>query len=78
MLKLDAIPEFNGTAPGPSTPATIVDNAKNLILEKIGLRSQPVAVDEAPKVDESADESSLVGDAFLSRIDVLPVKAAAS
>lgn len=73
QLKLDTVPEFNGTAPQPSTPAVLVNKAKDWVAEKMGLKSAPVAVDEAPKIDETSDESALVS-AFLGRIDVVPVK----
>src|SRR5207249_298337 len=64
QLKLGAVPEFNGTAPQPSTPGMLVDNARTWIAEKIGLRPPRVVSQEAPKVDETPDESALVS-AFL-------------
>ena len=73
QLKLDTVPEFNGSAPKPSTPAVLVDRAKGWIAETIGLRPAAVAIAEPPKIDETSDESALVSD-FLDRLDVIPVK----
>ena len=70
-LQLATIPEFNGTATPPSTPTVIIRGA---ISRVAGLLrpSRPVVEAEAPKADETADESALVS-AFLSRVEVLPV-----
>ena len=70
-LELATVPEFNGTATPPSTPTVIIRGA---ISRVAGLLrpSRPVIEDEAPKADETADESALVS-AFLSRVEVLPV-----
>jgi capsular exopolysaccharide synthesis family protein len=66
------VPEFNGTAPQPSTPATLVQQLKARVGRLVGLvpAAQP---QEAPKVDETPDESALVS-AFISRVEVNPVK----
>jgi capsular exopolysaccharide synthesis family protein len=73
QLKLGSVPEFNGTAPSPSTPAMLLEDAKTWAAERIGLRSPGVQLLEPPKADETPDESALV-DAFLSRVEVIPVK----
>ncbi len=70
-LKLDTVPEFNGTATPPSTPAVFVRNAIDRVVSLARpARSQTEA--EVPKADETADESALVS-AFLSRVEVIPV-----
>ncbi len=71
-LNLGSIPEFNGTATPPTTPATMVQDAQKKL---VGLftpsASEPIG--EAPRVDESPDESTLVS-AFVSRVEVNPVR----
>jgi uncharacterized protein involved in exopolysaccharide biosynthesis len=69
-LNLGAVPEFNGTAAPPATPLTFVSDLKARVLGR--LRGAPAPVDP-PRVDESADESALVG-AFLGRVQVEPVR----
>jgi capsular exopolysaccharide synthesis family protein len=69
-LNLASVPEFNGTAEPPSTPATMVHDVQQRIIGFLrpASRLQP----EPPKVDESPDESGLVN-AFISRVNVDPV-----
>ena len=71
-LKLETIPEFNGTAPKPDTPLTILVDLEHRLTGMLG-KSQTVAAVEAPKIDETPDESALVG-AFAGRISVEPVR----
>ena len=68
-LRLDTVPEFNGTKPVPPTASTLLQEAKDKI---IGI-AKPNAPAEAPKVDETADESGLVS-AFIGRVSVDPVR----
>jgi len=68
-LRLDTVPEFNGTKPAPPTASTLLQEAKDKI---IGI-AKPNAPAEAPKVDETADESGLVS-AFIGRVSVDPVR----
>ena len=69
-IHLENVPEFNGTASPAPTPFTLVREleAKALALVRPG----PPAP-EAPKVDETQDESALVT-AFISRVTVEPIK----
>jgi len=69
-LHLDTVPEFNGTKPPPPTPISMVGNLTSRLM-RYGTKSSPVP--EAPKVDETADESALVG-AFIGRVGVDPVR----
>jgi succinoglycan biosynthesis transport protein ExoP len=69
-VKLDQVPEFNGTAKPPSTPLTLVTDFKARVVTM--LWGQPVA-QEAPRVDETPDESAMVG-AFIGRVSVDPVR----
>jgi capsular exopolysaccharide synthesis family protein len=70
-LNLASVPEFNGTAEPPTTPATLVQNAKDKVLGLIRPKQEHPA--EAPQIDESADESALVS-AFISRVEVTPIR----
>jgi capsular exopolysaccharide synthesis family protein len=70
-LSLQNIPEFNGTAAPPPTPVSMLRDAGQRIVGYI--RPKAPAQDEAPKVDETSDESALVS-AFLSRVAVEPVR----
>ena len=67
-LHLESIPEFNGTKPPPPTPFSMLNDLKSRLL---GAKTQALA--DPAKLDETADESSLVG-AFLGRVDVVPVR----
>ena len=68
-VKLETIPEFNGTAVAPPSPATLLGDARRRIL---GLFTTPPAA-EPPKADESQDESALVS-AFIGHVTVQPVR----
>src|SRR5262245_13941139 len=69
-LNLGAVPEFNGTAEPPSTPATMLRDAEKWLVRKI--KPAPAEPIEAQKADETPDEASLVN-AFISRVGVEPV-----
>ena len=71
QLKLETVPEFNGTATPPPTPISMIRDLEARMKRLIW--SAPAAPTEAPKPDESADESSLVS-AFISRVGVEPVR----
>src|SRR5262245_33612463 len=64
-LNLGSIPEFNGTAERPSTPATMLRDFER----KLVRLTKPVGPEqqEVPKVDETPDEASLVND-FIRRV----------
>jgi succinoglycan biosynthesis transport protein ExoP len=68
-LKLETIPEFNGTAVRPPSPATYISDIKRRVL---GIFRTPAAA-ERPKVDETPDESGMVSD-FIGRVTVQPVR----
>jgi capsular exopolysaccharide synthesis family protein len=70
-LELWTAPEFNGTAPPPSTPTALVRRAATSVVGFVTARRK-TQEGEAPKPDETSDESALVT-AFISRVDVLPV-----
>jgi capsular exopolysaccharide synthesis family protein len=70
-LNLAAVPEFNGTAEPPSTPATLLHDARQKLIGLV--RPAPAAPVDAPRADESPDESALVS-AFINRVDVQPVR----
>jgi polysaccharide biosynthesis transport protein len=70
-LHLETVPEFNGTKAPPPTPLTLLADLKNRM---IGYATKSnAAPPEAPKPDETADESGMVG-AFIARVDVAPVR----
>jgi capsular exopolysaccharide synthesis family protein len=69
-LNLGSIPEFNGTAVPPSTPATMLRDLEQKLVRLI--KPAPSEPQEVPKVDETPDESSLVND-FIGRVGVEPV-----
>jgi capsular exopolysaccharide synthesis family protein len=69
-LHLERVPEFNGTATPPSGPTVFVRNLEDRLLRVV--KPAAAASIEAPKPDESADESALVS-AFLGRVDVVPI-----
>jgi capsular exopolysaccharide synthesis family protein len=71
-LHLERVPEFNGTATPPSGPAVFVRKVEERLIHLVRPSSQPVAPAEAPKADESSDESAMVS-AFIGRVDVVPV-----
>ncbi len=70
-LNLASVPEFNGTAVPATTPATLVRDFE----KKIGglFRGSTPEAAEAPRADESPDESSLIS-AFVSRVEVNPIR----
>jgi polysaccharide biosynthesis transport protein len=70
-VHLENVPEFNGTAAPPSTPATYVRKFEERLIRLLRPAS-PTAPTEAPKIDETPDESALVS-AFLGRVDVIPI-----
>src|SRR3954463_8739396 len=70
-LHLETVPEFNGTKPAPPTPLSLLSDVKKRLMGFISKPAAPVA--EPPKVDETADESAMVG-AFIGRVDVAPVR----
>src|SRR5262249_40991776 len=69
-LDLAQVPEFNGTATPPSTPVTMMRDVRDRVTAFLG---QTKPEEEAPKGDESADESGLVS-AFIARVDVAPIR----
>jgi polysaccharide biosynthesis transport protein len=71
-IKLADVPEFNGTAKKPDTPLTLLTSARARIMALIW-RQPEAAGQEAPKVDETPDESALVS-AFIGRVGVEPVR----
>jgi capsular exopolysaccharide synthesis family protein len=70
-VKLDQVPEFNGTAKRPDTPLTLLASARTRLLAMIW--RQPEVTQEAPKVDETPDESAMVS-SFIGRVGVEPVR----
>jgi len=68
-LHLENVPEYNGTA-APPGGVPFVRNLQQRLLQLV--RRKPTAEPEAPKVDETADESALVS-AFLGHVAVIPV-----
>jgi capsular exopolysaccharide synthesis family protein len=68
-LDLGSVPEFNGTATPPSTPVTMARDVRDRVLAILG-QTKDV---EAPKGDETPDESGLVS-AFIARVDVAPIR----
>jgi len=71
-LHLETVPEFNGTKPAPPTPLSLLGDLKDRVMAYAGRSAAPVAI-EAPKPDETSDESGMVG-AFIGRVDVQPVR----
>ena len=69
-LHLERVPEFNGTKPAPPTPLSMLGDLKTRLMAYMG-KNAPEP--ERPKVDETADESAMVG-AFLGRVEVVPVR----
>ena len=68
-LSLENVPEYNGTAVAP-TGVPFLTNLKQRASNL--LRRSPVAEPEAPKIDETPDESALVS-AFIGHVTVIPV-----
>src|SRR5262245_17618907 len=69
-LNLASVPEFNGTATPPSTPVSVVKDARDRLLTIVG---QAPAERNASKGDESSDESGLVS-VFIGRVEVAPIR----
>ena len=69
-LHLENVPEYNGTAVAPAG-VPFVSDVKQRVAHIIG-RTAPAAPAEAPKIDETPDESALVS-AFIGRVAVIPV-----
>ena len=70
-LHLDTVPEFNGTAAQAPTPLTMIADAKNKVWSLV--RPAAKVDQEAPRVDETPDESALVS-SFIARVDVQPIR----
>jgi len=70
-LRLETVPEFNGTKPPPPTPISMLRDLKTRLMGYV--RGTPETPLEAPKVDETADESALVA-GFIGRVAVDPVR----
>jgi capsular exopolysaccharide synthesis family protein len=70
-LKLETVPEFNGTATPPPTPVSMLRDFEARLISFV--RPAAPAQPEAPKVDESPDESALVS-AFIGRVGVDPIR----
>jgi capsular exopolysaccharide synthesis family protein len=68
-LDLKSLPEFNGTAEPPDTPATYIDSLGRRALAFLGQDGKARAVQSSEVIDETA----FVGD-FLSRVQVTPVQ----
>ncbi len=70
-LKLETVPEFNGTAAKPDTPLTVLYDLEKKFAGLVG-KGQPEGV-EPPRLDETPDESAMVGE-FTARLGVEPVR----
>jgi len=69
-IKLNQVPEFNGTAKPPSTPFTLLTDLRTRLVSLVSGKAQ---TPEGPRVEQTPDESALVG-AFISRVNVDPVR----
>jgi capsular exopolysaccharide synthesis family protein len=70
-VALKDVPEFNGTAVPASTPVTALRDSVDRLFRRIASSAAPPP-EEAPKPDETSDESALVS-AFLGRVHIVPV-----
>jgi len=70
-LRLETVPEFNGTKPPPPTPISMLRDLKTKLMGYV--KRTPDTALEPPKVDETADESALVA-GFIGRVSVDPVR----
>jgi succinoglycan biosynthesis transport protein ExoP len=70
-LRLETVPEFNGTKPPPPTPISMLRDLKTKLMGYV--KGAPEIPPEPPKVDETANESGLVA-AFIGRVGVDPVR----
>jgi capsular exopolysaccharide synthesis family protein len=68
-IKLNRVPEFNGTTRPPSTPLTLLADFQTRLMALFSSN----APQETPRADETPDESALVA-AFVSRVSVEPVR----
>jgi polysaccharide biosynthesis transport protein len=64
-IKLNQVPEFNGSAKPPSRPLTLLSDLRTRLASLVSGR--------APEAHETPDESALVG-AFISRVNIEPVR----
>jgi capsular exopolysaccharide synthesis family protein len=71
-LKLETIPEFNGTAAKPDTPLTLLTDLQHRVTGLLRKSPPPQAVEPA-RPDETPDEAALVS-AFTARLGVEPVR----
>src|SRR3954465_5853864 len=69
-LHLENVTEFNGKKPAPPSASSLLEDLKTKVVTLV--RPAP-ETGEAPKVDETADESGLVS-GFISRVNVEPVR----
>ena len=69
-LHLEDVPEYNGTAVAP-TGVPFLSNLKQRVTQLVS-RTPVAASVEAPKIDETPDESALVS-AFIRKVAVIPV-----
>src|SRR5438046_51474 len=70
-LHLEDVPEFNGKAAAAPTPLTVVRDLRTRLFGSANANGP--AGGEAPKPDETSDESAFVS-AFVSRVSVDPVR----
>jgi polysaccharide biosynthesis transport protein len=70
-LRLETVPEFNGTKPPPPTPISMLRDLKTKLMGYV--KRAPATPLEPPKADETTDESALV-EAFIGRVGVDPVR----
>jgi len=71
-LRLDTVPEFNGTAERAPTPISMLRDFERRLVSLVR-RAPAQPQEEPPKLDETTDESALVG-AFIGRVGVEPVR----
>jgi len=72
-LKLETIPEFNGTAVPQPTPLSMLRDLEARVRALVRRSPEESAPRETPKIDETPDESALVS-AFLARVAVEPIR----
>ena len=72
-LKLETIPEFNGTAVPQPTPLSMLRDLEARVRALVRRSPEESAPRETPKIDETPDESALVS-AFLARVVVEPIR----
>ncbi|HWK10662.1 MAG TPA: polysaccharide biosynthesis tyrosine autokinase, partial [Vicinamibacterales bacterium] len=69
-LHLENVTEFNGKKPAPPSASSLLQDLRTKVMSLVRPTPAPA---EAPKVDETADESGLVS-GFISRVNVEPVR----